>query len=122
MGEVGFHGGAEDEQAVGDAGVGQAFGDELCHLPFGGGEAVPGVAGALPRAPAAAGVADGGWGGQLHGLRDDICGLAAQGFGGAVVVSRDRGLVVAVLSHVPAQRVGRDQQAQPLGRAPVIYR
>src|SRR5512142_783239 len=36
VGEVGFHGGAGDEQAVGDARVGQALGDELCPLPFGG--------------------------------------------------------------------------------------
>lgn len=62
--------------------------------------------GALPLAPAAPGVADGGRGGQLPGLRDDIGGLASEGRGGAVVVSRDRGLVVAVLSHVPVQRAG----------------
>ena len=122
VGEVGFHGGAGDEQAVGDAGVGQALGNELCHLPFGGGEAVPAVVGALPLAPAAPGVADSGWGGQLPGLRDDICGLAAQSLGGAVAVSRYRCLVVAVLSHVLVQRAGGDQQAQPFGRAPGIYR
>ena len=55
-------------------------------------------------------------------MRDDICGLASEGFSGAFAVSGDRCLVVAVLSHVPVQGFGGDQQAQPLGWAPGIYR
>src|SRR6516162_5426743 len=48
VGEVGLDGGAGNEQAGGDVGVGQAFGDEPYHLPLGGGEAVPAVLGSLP--------------------------------------------------------------------------
>jgi hypothetical protein len=80
------------------------------------------VPGSLPRAPAAAGVADGGLGGQLAGLPDDVRGLAAEGLGGTFAVSHDRCLVVAVLSHFLVQRAGGDQQAQPLGRVPGIDR
>jgi hypothetical protein len=53
----------------------------------------------------------------LPGLFDDICGLASEGLGGSFAVSRDRCLVVAVLSHLPVQHVSGDQQAQPCGRA-----
>src|SRR6516162_7933930 len=121
VGEVGLDGGAGDEQAVGDVGVGQAFGDESYHLSFGGGEAVPAVFGSLPWASAAAGVAEGGLGGQLPGLLDHVCGLASEGFGGPFAVGRDRCLVVAVLSHLLVQRAGGDQQAQPFGWAARVY-
>jgi len=122
VGEVSFHGGAGNEQAVGDAGVGQALSDELCHVPFGGGETVPAVAGTLPPAPAAPGVADCGSGGQLPCLRDGISGLASESLDGPFAISCGRCLVVAVLSHHPVQHAGGDQQAQPFGRACGIYR
>ncbi len=73
--------------------------------------------GSLPWAPAAPGVADGGLGGQLPGLFGDVCGLTSEGLGGPFAVGRDRFLAVAVLSHLPVQRAGGDQQAQPFGRA-----
>ena len=66
----------------------------------------------LPRAPAAAGVANGGLRGHLAGLPGDVRGLTSEGYGGAFAVSRDRFPVVAALSHLPVQRVGGDQQAQ----------
>ena len=72
VGQVGLHGGAGNEQAAGYVRVGQAFGGELYDLSFGRGEAVPAVARALPRAPAAPGVTDRGLGGQLPGLFDDL--------------------------------------------------
>jgi len=118
--EVGLVGGAGDEQAVGDVGVGQAFGDESYHLSFGGGEAVPAVLGSLPWASAALGVADDGLGGQLPGLFD-VCGLAFEGLGGPLAVGCDRWLVVAVLSHLLVERAGGDQQAQPSGRTARVY-
>jgi hypothetical protein len=74
------------------------------------------MSGSLPLAPDTPGAADGGLGGELPGLPDDIRGLAAESLGGAFAVGRHRGLMPAVLAHALMECVGGDQQAQPVGR------
>jgi len=73
------------------------------------------MGGSLPLAPAAPGVADGGLGGELPGLPDDIRGLAAESVGSAFAVGRGRCLMRAELAYVLVERADGDQQAQPVG-------